>query len=219
MVDELHAQRAEHLRANGEACADHDGVGVDAGAVGELDCGDTAVVAGDETPGRPSDHLDTGGEQQRDLRMVGGNSVVQHDRVPIGQLAEQGGRVQPHLVGDHVHDAAVAHLVAVTERAVDDIATPVIGDAVDVGQHVDEPSGRQHPAGDDRVAAGQFDAEAAVGGPGDVDGSPGEHFAAIAAHLVAADRARSAAAEGLRGRGSRACARPGRCAVRRRRRR
>ena len=37
------------------------------------------------------------------------------------------------------------------------------------------------------VAAGEGDAEAAVVGAGHVDGAPGEHLDAVAAHLLAAD--------------------------------
>ena len=90
-------------------------------------------------------------------------------------------------MGDDLDDALVADLVAVAERAVDDVAAPVLGEAVDVGELVDEAGGGQHPAGDDRVAAGELDAEAAVVGAGDVDGPAGEDLAAVAADLLATD--------------------------------
>ena len=91
-------------------------------------------------------------------------------------------------MGDDLDDAPVADLVAVAERAVDDVAAPVLGEAVDVGELVDQTGGGEHPAGDHGVAAGELDAEAAVVGAGDVDGAAGEDLAAVAADLLATDR-------------------------------
>ena len=85
------------------------------------------------------------------------------------QLAEQPGGVEPHRVGDDLDDAPVADLEAVAERAVDDVAAPVLGEAVDVGELVDQTGRGEHPAGDDGVAADELDAEAVVVGAGHVD--------------------------------------------------
>jgi hypothetical protein len=56
--------------------------------------------------------------------------------------------VQTHRVGDDLDDAPVAELVAVAERAVDDVPAPVLGEALDVGQLVDQTGGGENPSGD-----------------------------------------------------------------------
>ena len=72
-------------------------------------------------------------------------------------------------MGDDLDDAPVADLEAVAERAVDDVAAPVLGEAVDVGELVDQTGGGQNPPGDDGVTADELDAEVAVVGAGHVD--------------------------------------------------
>ena len=97
---------------------------------------------------RSVDDVHPGGPQRVDLGVVGVDAVVEHQREPGGQLAEQPGRVEAHRVGDDLDDAPVADLVAVAERAVDDVAAPVLGEAVDVGELVDQAGGGEHPPGD-----------------------------------------------------------------------
>ena len=97
------------------------------------------------------------------------------------------GGVETHRVGDDLDDAPVADLVAVAERAVDDVAAPVLGEAVDVGELVDETGGGEHPSGDQRMATGELDAEAVVVGAGDVDGAAGEDLTSVAADLLTTD--------------------------------
>ena len=99
-------------------------------------------------------------------------AIVEHDGELGGQLAEQPGGVQTQRVGDDLDDAPVADLEAVTERAVDDVAAPVLGEPVDVGELVDQAGGGEHPTGDDGVTADELDAEVVVVGAGHVD-SPG----------------------------------------------
>ncbi len=120
---------------------------------------------------------------------VDADGVVEHDRELGGQLAEQRDGVEAHRVGDDLDDAPVADLVAVAERAVDDVRAPVLGEALDGGELVDQPGGGEHPPGDDRVAADEFDPEAVVVEPGRrAARDPVEDLAAVAADLVPADR-------------------------------
>jgi hypothetical protein len=90
-------------------------------------------------------------------------------------------------MGDDLHDPLVAHLVAVAERAVDHVTTPVLDQSVDVGELVDETGGGEDPSRNDRVPSGQFDPEPVAGGAADVDSLPIEHFDAVAADLLAGD--------------------------------
>ena len=113
---------------------------------------------------------------------------MEHDGELGAQLAEQPGGVQAHRVGDDLDDAPVADLEAVAERAVDDVAAPVLGEAVDVGELVDQAGGGEHPTGDDRVTADELDPEAVVVGAGDATRPTGEDLAAVAADLLATDR-------------------------------
>ena len=91
-------------------------------------------------------------------------------------------------MGHDVDDAPVANLEAMTERAVDHVDAPVLGEAVDVRQLVDEAGGGQHSTGDDRVAANELDAESVVFGAAHVEGATGDDLAAVAADLLATDR-------------------------------
>jgi hypothetical protein len=122
-----------------------------------------------------------------DFRLVAVHTVVEDDRQPIAELAEQSGRVEAHRMGDDLHDASVADLVAVAERAVDHVTTPVLDQAVDVGEFVDEARGGQDPSSDDRVPSGQFDTEPVIAGAADVDSAPVEDFDAVAANLLAGE--------------------------------
>ena len=217
MLDQGHAQRGEGFGAHPEPGRHHDGVGGELLAVRQLDGGDVAVVAGDQAPNLRIDDGHAGGAQGLDARVVGGDAVVQHQGQPVAELAEQTGRVEPDRAGDDLDDALVAHLVAVAERAVDDVAAPVLGHALDVGQLVDQPGGGQHPAGQHHVAADQLEAEAVVVGAGHVEHPALDHLAAVAAHLLATDGGQLRRRRRPRGRGSRACGRRARCGARRRR--
>ena len=62
------AERREGLSTHPEPRADHDCVGFEAFAVGQLDCCDVPVVAGDDATHVPVDDLDPGGLQDVDLR-------------------------------------------------------------------------------------------------------------------------------------------------------
>ena len=59
-------------------------------------------------------------------------------------------------------EALVANLVAVAVRAVEQVATPALADAGEVGELIAEPGGDQDPPRRDRVALGDGDPEAAV---------------------------------------------------------
>ena len=178
----------ERLDADPERCTDDDGIRVDALTVDQLDRGNVAVATGDQPLHGRVDDGDTGGAQRVEPGVVRLDAAVQHQRELRGELAEQAGRVQAHRVSDDLHDALVADLVAVAERAVDDVATPVLGDTLDVGQHVDQARRRQHPAGDHAAAADQLDTEASIDEPGHVDRATVEDLDAVAANLLAPDR-------------------------------
>ena len=90
-------------------------------------------------------------------------------------------------MGDDLDDAPVADLVAVAERTVDDVAAPVLGEAVDVRELVHQTGGGKHPTSDDGVAADELDAEAVVVGAGHPVDAAGEDLAAVAADLLTTD--------------------------------
>ena len=93
-----------------------------------------------------------------------------HDRVGIDAVAVRqldrrhvsivAGGMKAHRMGDDADDAPVANLETVTERAMDHVAAPMLRQAVDLRQLVDQARGGQHPTSDDRVPAHEFDAEA-----------------------------------------------------------
>ena len=145
--------------------------------------------------------------------------IVQHDREPVAELAEQDGGVETSGVGDDLDDPPVAHLETVAERTVDDVTTPLFGEPVDIRELVDQAGRRQHPTGDERVAAHELDAEAVVVSASDAGRAAGEDLAAVAPNLLAADGGEIRREGDLRGRESCACVRRGRCVARRRRRR
>ena len=68
--------------------------------------------------------------------------------------------MKAHRMGDDADDVPVANLETATERAMDHVAAPVLSQAVDLRQLVDQARGGQHPTSDDRVPAHEFDAEA-----------------------------------------------------------
>ena len=90
-------------------------------------------------------------------------------------------------MGDDLDDAPVADLEAVAERAVDDTASPLLGDAVDLGELVDQAGGGEHSPCDHRVTAHERDPETAVAVADDIEGATGEDLDAVAANLVTAD--------------------------------
>jgi hypothetical protein len=101
-------------------------------------------------------------------------------------LAEQHGRVEARFVSEDLDDAPVPELEAVAERAVDNVATPVLRQAVDVRELVHETRRSKHPASDDRVALDELDAEAIVIGAVHMSHAPGEDLTAVAADLLTA---------------------------------
>ena len=126
--------------------------------------------------------------QGLDLGVAGVDAVVQDHREPVGQLAEQAGGMEAHLVGDDLDDASVADLEAVAEGAMDHVAAPVLAQTVDVGEFVDQTGGRKHSPGDQRMPTGERDAEVVVVDSGDVHRATGDDLDSVAAHLVATDR-------------------------------
>ena len=176
------------LGTHPEPCTDHDSICVDAVAVRQLDRGDAPVVAGDDPAHANVDDAHPGGSQSLERRVVGVDTVVEDHGVPGAQLAEQRGGVKAHRMGDDVDDAPVANLEAMAERAVDHVAAPVLSEAVDVGQLVDEAGGGEHATGDDRVATDELDAEAVVVGAGHVERATGDDLASVTADLLATDR-------------------------------
>ena len=76
-------------------------------------------------------NVDTAGTQRREFRFVDARSVVQHHRQPVGELAQQRRGMKAARMRDQMHDPAIANLVAVAERTVDDVASPVLGQALD----------------------------------------------------------------------------------------
>ena len=186
MLRRLEPEGCERLGAHLEPRTDHDCVSVDAVAVDQLDRGDVPVIARDEPSNPPVDDGHSGGPQRIELRVVGVDAVVEHQGAPVGQLAEQPGAAKVHGVGDDLDDALVTDLEAVAERAVDDVAPPVLGQAIDVGELVDQTGGGEHTAREHSVAAGEVEAEAVVGAA-HVDDTSGDHLTAIAADLLATD--------------------------------
>jgi len=91
---------------------------------------------------------------------------------------------QAHRVGENLHDALVAGFVTVAERAVDDSVSPVLREAVDVGQLIYGAGRGQDASGNDRVPPDELDAQAACAVAGNAVGSSRDDFTAIAADLL-----------------------------------
>ena len=152
---------------------------------GQLDCRDVAVGARDDAGHSCVDDVHAARPQGVELGVVDVGGVMEHDGELGAQLAEQPGGVQAQGVGDDLDDAPVADLEAVTERTVDHVAAPVLGEPVDVGELVDHAGGRKDSTGDDGVTADELDTESLVAGAGDPTHPAGEDLTAVAAHLLA----------------------------------
>lgn len=120
--------------------------------------------------------------------MVGRDAVVEHEGEMRAELSEQRSRVQAHRVGDDLDDVSVPYFVAVTERTVNDVATPMLGESFDVGKFIDESAGGKNTAGNHVMTADQLDTEPTVIALRHVDDTARDDFAAIAANLLPANR-------------------------------
>jgi hypothetical protein len=101
--------------------------------------------------------------------MVCVNAAVQHQRESWGELPEQARLMKAHGVGDDLHNPEIANFKAVTERAVNHIVTPVLGQPFDVGKFVNETGCRQHPSSDQAVPSDEMHAKPVALEPGHVD--------------------------------------------------
>ena len=140
MFGQLKPERQKRLDPHPESGTCHNRVGVDPAAVAQLDGDHMAVIIRNDARHGSFHDVHSRSSEDLELRIADIDSVVEHDREPVSQLSEQSGSVKPHGVGDDLHDATVAHLETVTERTVDDIATPVFCEAVDLGELVDRGS-------------------------------------------------------------------------------
>jgi len=181
------AERHERLRAHPEPGADHDRVGVDALVVGQLDRRNVPVVTGDDAAHAPVDDVHACGPHGVELGAVDVESVVDHNGELGAELAEQPGCVETHRMGDDLDDAPVADLVAVAERTVDDVAPPVLREAVDLRELVHQAGSAKNPTSDDGVTTDELDAEAAVIGAGHMTRAGGEDLTAVGADLLTTD--------------------------------
>lgn len=100
----------------------------------------------------------------------------------FGELAEQRSSMQTHRVRDDLYDALVADLVAVTEGAVDDRATPLVGQALDVGQLVGEACSNHDPASVEDVSGSELD-DKTLAVPRHLNHPTRQDLAAVAADL------------------------------------
>ena len=90
-------------------------------------------------------------------------------------------------MGDDLHDAQVADLIAVAERAVNRVAPPVLGQSVNVGELVEQTSSGQDTACYHRVATDQLNTEVVVVDTGHLGGAAGDDFAPVATNLGTGD--------------------------------
>ncbi len=177
-------ERRERFDTHLEPGADHDRVGVDAGVVGQLDRRDVAVGTRDDAAHVSFDDVHAAGSQGIELGVVDVDRAVEHHGELGAQLAEQRGGVESPRVGDDLDDAPVADLVAVAERTVDDVAAPVLREAVDVRELVHQTGGGKHPTSDDGVTVDELDAEAVVVRASHPTHATGEDLPAVAADLL-----------------------------------
>ena len=148
VVAAVAAELGEQVGVGHERRADEDGVAAHDAAVVELDAREP-VVLDDEPRDRPLDDPDGPGEQLLALERGEGAGVVEVDDV-AGPLPDDQG-VLHGLRGAAEHaEALVADLVAVAVRAVQQVATPALADAREVGHLVAQPGGDQHAAGGER---------------------------------------------------------------------
>ena len=155
----LKTERRERFGAYSEPRTDHDDLGGDAFLAGQFDRSDMAVGSGDDPGHNPAPGTHAAGCQGFELRAVHLDMVVEHNGEVGCELAEQPGSVEPQRVGNDLDDAPVADLEAVAERAVDDVAPPVLCQALDVGELVYQPGSGKNSTSNDGVTADQFDAE------------------------------------------------------------
>jgi transcriptional regulator with XRE-family HTH domain len=92
--------------------------------------------------------------------------------------------VEAHRVGDDLDDGPVADLEAVAERAVDDVAPPPFGKAVDVRELVYQTGRGEHPPSHDGVAADELNAETVVVAAHHSCDAFAEDLAAVATDLL-----------------------------------
>ena len=69
-------------------------------------------------------------------------------------------------MGDNLDDTSVAQLEALAERRADDVASPALREAVDVGELVHHTGRDQNPTSDDVATADELDPEVVVIGAG-----------------------------------------------------
>ena len=162
------------------------GVGGEHPAVDEL-YPEGAVGLGDARHRGLDDGHARGGEGLQGVAIDAG-AVVHDDREPVGEVPHERSRMQPQRCRHDLHHPAVAHLPAVAEGAVDDLAAPPLSQPVDLGQLVGQAGCDEHPSRQQRAAAGELEAEEVAVAP-HIEHAPGQHFAAVGADFLAADRA------------------------------
>ena len=99
--------------------------------------------------------------------------------------SEQHRDVLSRSAGEDLDDAQVAHLVSVAERAMDDVAAPMLREALDVGEFVSQARGSQGAVRDDRVTPRQLGTQPIVVGAGHANNAFGQDLHAVAANLRA----------------------------------
>jgi hypothetical protein len=130
------------------------------------------------------DDLHPTGSQGVEFGVVEIGSIVNHNGELGTQLAEQPGDVEAPRVSDNLDDASVSDLEAVAERTMNYVASPMLSQAVDVRELVNQTGGGENPTSDYGVTAGEFDAEEVVVGSGDTIYQRGQDLSAVAADLL-----------------------------------
>ena len=188
MRHRVQADRCKRLDADPEAGSNDHHIGFDTFAIRELDIGDVAAGISGDPVHRSVANVHAAGSERVELSIWHINRAVEDNGEPAGQVAEQDGGGQPHRVGHDLDHPPVPGLEALTERTLDDIASPALCEAIDLGKHIDQARGAQDPTGDDGVTSDELDPNAVVFDPGHAADPTGEDLAAVAADLVAAGR-------------------------------
>ncbi len=182
--DRVQPQRVERFDPGLEPWADQNGIGGNPASVAQFDGNEQAPVIGNDLGDLPPHDVCPAGAQCVELSFIDGPVVVDDQGVSVGELADQPGGVQAHRVGEDLNDALVAGFVTVAERAVDDSVSPLLREAIDVGQLIHGAGRGKDASGNDRVPTDELDAQAAFAVAGNTVGSSRDDFTAIAADLL-----------------------------------
>lgn len=181
------SNRRKRLCFDPEPWTHHHDIGIDHLPTFQFDTDDSPIVIFDDSPGPIGDHAHAGRDELRDIPMNGPDPRVQDDGEVSAQIAQKTRRMKVHGFRDDLDDAPVTDFIAVAERAVEDITTPMVRQSFDVGQLVDKTGRDEHTPRDQGVPSYELDPKPPALVSGNVDDPTVDDLAAVHADLGASD--------------------------------